>query len=737
MACDVGESTLGEMGAATCTPCSAGQWVDVTGSATCTECDAGMSTLGAIGATACTACELGQSTRGETGSAICPPCEAGEWTRGVGGAASCTLCPKGEWQGATGKPDCIACSQPDWCPGGSSCAEGRRGDACFECAKNWYSREDVCHPCKQDALFFLSIFLGTFVFVMFIAVVVFPDKMKAAWKRQRCAEKKVEARLENIQKKALKARWPSKFGAVVFLVSLITFLQIQSLVVTVAVPWPSAVTEFFEALGNIVNLDVWGFIDPKCSFNPGFTVNWLVRLFSPLLMLLVVAVGILFTFRKSGDDHTVNGVVRLVVQVLHVTFVGNVVHALQPLDCAEYACVSSEDFCPSSLKYRVMESNPSMVCTTTNPDYQPFLWCSAIGFSGYAVAYVIFIVYLLWRVNTLARKHGDYVPSDTGVDNAVRKMLAAKGRPAGGSRMRSAAKALMAGNRLRSFAKSSDKGGDEKGWSLLCSAFLQKIPDEERLFAARRDTAGPAGAEEIELEVLDDTAGPVGINEIALEVLDNTAGPVTESFAGVAADKTGAEDPLDEDEEEEGQFERAVRGTHPDIQRLIRRYGLLFLPYSQRTWAWELIAMARKSLMALTSVFYSTTPILQLELMLAQNVSWLALLLWFRPYTVVPLMGGPLEKVLASRESFKIERRDLRWSPGNIVEIGMACAIVALNVIGLTIGDGDVTAQLVFFFGQLTVVAVLITCAVQTVGDQSVSFFGAHGERAWQTFSGL
>jgi hypothetical protein len=114
---------------------------------------------------------------------------------------------------------------------------------------------------------------------------------------------------------------------------------------------------------------------------------------------------------------------------------------------------------------------------------------------------------------------------------------------------------------------------------------------------------------------------------------------------------------------------------------------------------WELVAMTRKLLMALTSVFYSTTPILQLELMLAQNVSWLALLLWFRPYTVVPLMGGPLEKVLASRDYFKIEGRDKRWSPGNIVKIGMACAIVALNVIGLTIGDGNVTAQLVFFFG--------------------------------------
>ena len=78
--------------------------------------------------------------------------------------------------------------------------------------------------------------------------------------------------------------------------------------------------------------------NPKCSFDPGFTVNWMVRLFSPFLILLVVAGGIVFAFRKSDDDQAINGVIRLVVQVLHVTFVGNVVHALQPLDCAEYAC---------------------------------------------------------------------------------------------------------------------------------------------------------------------------------------------------------------------------------------------------------------------------------------------------------------------------------------------------------------------------------------------------------------
>ncbi len=143
--------------------------------------------------------------------------------------------------------------------------------------------------------------------------------------------------------------------------------------------------------------------------------------------------------------------------------------------------------------------------------------------------------------------------------------------------------------------------------------------------------------------------------------------------------------------------------------------------------------MARKSLMALTAVFFTTAPILQLELMLAQNVSWLALLIWFRPFTVVPLMGGPLEKIY---EDERVARTEQRWSSGNIVEIGMACGTVALNVIGLTIGDGDSTAQLAFFFVQLGIVGALITRAIQSVGDESVPFFGSVGERIWETVEG-
>ena len=636
--CGAGESTDGRTNVATCIRCVAGESTEgATGAATCTACAAGESTLGANGAATCTACAAGESTLNATGSAACTACAAGESTLGATGAISCTTCPEGEWQGRAGQAECIACYRVDWCLGGTTCAEGHQGEACFECAKDWYMLEDVCYPCKQDAKFFLLVFLGISVFAVFIAAVVFPGKVKAGWKRLQRVKKQAETRVDKIQKKTLGER-SSRFGAVVFLVSLITFLQIQTLVVSVSVSWPSAVTAFFEALGDIVNLDAWGFINPKCSFDPGFTMNWMVRLFSPFLILLVVGGGIVFSFRKSGDDHTIDGVVRLVVQVLQLTFVGNVVHAMHPLDCAEYTCTAADIYCPSSGKYRVMESNPSIVCTTANPDYTPFLVCSVIGFIGYAVAYVVFIAYLLWRVNILAREHKDYVPSD---------------------------------------AETASAGS-----------------------LSRHDDLEKAG----------------------LEPMDSNTGPATRVVANEANDPS--------EEKENDQFERMIRGTHPDIQRLIRRYGLLFLPYSQRTWSWEIVAMARKSLMALTAVFFTTTPILQLELMLAQNVSWLVLLLWFRPFAAVPLMGGPFESKLHGDD--RIARADQRWSSGNIVEIGMACCTVTLNVIGLTIGDGDLTAQLVFFFGQLIVVGALITRAVQSMGNQSVPFFGSVGDHMWK-----
>lgn len=232
---------------ANCTRCPLGQ-SSLAGAATCTPCPAGEITEEAF-TSSCSPCLAGESTLGATGAAKCTPRAAGETTEGLRGAASCTTCPKGTWSGKSGQRECIACNQADWCPGGNSCAEGHQREACFECAKDWYMLEDVCYPCKQDAKFFLFVFFGISVFAVFIAAVVFPGKVKAGWKRLQCVKKQAETRVDKLQKKTLGER-SSKFGAFVFLVSLITYLQIQMLVVSVSVSWQKCGNCVFRGAGR-------------------------------------------------------------------------------------------------------------------------------------------------------------------------------------------------------------------------------------------------------------------------------------------------------------------------------------------------------------------------------------------------------------------------------------------------------------------------------------------------------
>ena len=563
--------------------------------------------------------------------------------------------------------------------------------------------EDVCYPCKEDAKFFGLLFLGFSAFVVLIAAVVFPGKVKAAWKRLKRTEKYAKARIEKLQKKAMDSRdRASKFGAIVFLLSLITFLQIQTLVVSVRVPWPRAITALFEALNDIVNFDAFGVINPKCSFEPGFTVSWMIRLFTPVVILLFVAGGgAAYISRNSGEGDTLDGIIRLVVQVLHVTFVGNTVHALQPLDCALYACdAETDEYCSGNGKHRVMESNPSIVCSSENGEYAPFLACSILGFILYVVAYVAFIAHVLRHTKISAQKHKDYVQSDSGGGGDVEEQ-----HQPHGSKAKDITLGVVDG-----------------------PAHEQQQEDE------------PHGNEigDITLEVVDDAAEPKAQTDGgASAVKAVTAGPVTESNASTPSiqPKAGtdtANSPADEGEDEElDSFGRVLKKLHPVVQRKVARYGVLFLPYSQRTWAWELVSMVRKTLMALTAVFYTTKPIMQLELMLSQNVVWLVLLLWFRPFCAVPFMGGPLERLY---EEPRLEGSDKRWSSGNIVEICMASGTVALSAIGLSVGDGDPAALVVFFFAQLLIVGVFIARAIVMVGEPG-PFFGPSLDRAWESIA--
>ena len=92
-------------------------------------------------------------------------------------------------------------------------------------------------------------------------------------------------------------------------------------------------------------------------------------------------------------------------------------------------------------------------------------------------------------------------------------------------------------------------------------------------------------------------------------------------------------------------------------------------------------------------------------------------------------MGDPLEKTY---ENGRVEETRERWLSGNIVEIGMACGTVALNIWA----DHRRWRLYSFFFAQLGIVGVPNTRAIQSVADESVPFFGSVGDRILGTVAG-
>ena len=188
------------------------------------------------------------------------------------------------------------------------------------------------------------------------------------------------------------------------------------------------------------------------------------------------------------------------------------------------------------------------------------------------------------------------------------------------------------------------------------------------------------------------------------------------------------EEYVSDDEPDEGEILEAR--LHPELRVELKRFGLVILPYQQRTWYWELFSMMNKLLLAMTATFFSRSPKLQMQLMLAQNTTWLALLLFFRPFCAVPFKGGPMERFFAD-----VGRGELKahWSAGNIVEVAMACGSVTISAMGVSVASGetDPAAGSSVFFIQLFVILVFIGRALQTAGNSGSSFFGAGLTAAW------
>ena len=225
----------------------------------------------------------------------CKPCPSGTFRTNDPVPYECQLCPAGEWQDLVGASYCLTCNNAEWCKGGNECKSGHTGLACSECEKGWFFFQGTCFECQANAQYYSLIFIGVCLCAFAIFVVVFADKLDKFQRLANSTKKAMKKKLGADEKKRM-----AKLGTIVFLVSFISYMQIQSMMVSVRIKWPSAITDLFIALGAMINFDVFGMISPQCSVDLSFEQTWMIRLVSPICILVPVAGGIYYMSLGEG-----------------------------------------------------------------------------------------------------------------------------------------------------------------------------------------------------------------------------------------------------------------------------------------------------------------------------------------------------------------------------------------------------------------------------------------------------
>ena len=579
-------------------------------------------------ATTCTYC--GAGTQVLTTDAECQVCASGFFRTNDPVPYECSLCPAGEWQDALGASFCLKCNHLGWCTGGKNCKKGHTGLACSECVKGWFFFQGSCFECKEGAQYYSLIVLGVSLCALIVFVIVFADKLEK-FRRRSFNTKKSLRRMSGKDKKKRAA----KLGAIVFLMSFIGYMQIQTLIVSVRVSWPKPITEFFIALGAMVNFDLFGMISPQCSVDLSFEQTWMIRLISPVCILVPLAGGIYYMSLGPGRADLANRAVSVVIQILHMMFVGTTLHSLQPFDCVEYAPAVLG---PNSEVLVVMDRFPKIKCTFSEGVYFRMAITAVIGFILYTCAYFLFVTYTLYRVSALSERHKDYIrnPDDDDVipGAETKKKYSYKLEDKGAvSESPALEEAMCKPRSSQSKRVSFQEDGEFED--------LSSVENDD--LDGRGDVHDGASAPPItlmhivsitEAHETDTTDTAEGDRELfpmhASSPRHISQGrPVTESYnppgavdeedASIEIAATVTEPPVGEsegtqantktaDDDDEDEYQEIMNKLHPELRSYVRRYGLLFLPFSQRIWFWELFSMSNKLIMAMTATFFSTEP---------------------------------------------------------------------------------------------------------------------------------
>lgn len=133
-----------------------------------------------------------------------------------------------------------------------------------------------------------------------------------------------------------------------------------------------------------------------------FEQTWMIRLISPVCLLVPLAGGIHYMSLGPGRADLANRAASVVIQILHMMFVGTTLHSLQPFDCVEYAPAVLG---PNSEVLVVMDRYPKIKCKFAEDGYFRMAVTGIVGFIVYTCAYFLFVMYMLYRINKLSQRH--------------------------------------------------------------------------------------------------------------------------------------------------------------------------------------------------------------------------------------------------------------------------------------------------------------------------------------------
>ena len=118
----------------------------------------------------------------------------------------------------------------------------------------------------------------------------------------------------------------------------------------------------------------------------------------------------------ANKADSANRVTKIIVQILHLMFVGTTLHTLQPFDCIDYlpssveaigyGLTGSDALQPATL--RVMDRYPKIRCDVGDEQYFRLTIMAVVGFIFYTLIYFAFVGYTVWKTRFLQKEHADY-----------------------------------------------------------------------------------------------------------------------------------------------------------------------------------------------------------------------------------------------------------------------------------------------------------------------------------------